>query len=410
MPYKTAYQLKDELASDKLVDERAAMRTIAMWESLHPTNVMQKAQFIIEHFIKNVSKMLGGQAKAMIVASSRPAVIRYKYAIEAYLHAHPEYDREQVAEAIHFLVPGEPLVAFSGKVNDATAIMDEDENTITEFDYLKDNPFTAIRRDYDYTEENSNNIGWQKVDVTFDKSENRIMIVCDKFQTGFNQPKLCAMYIDKALCYDIEIVQTYFRLNRTFFGKDHVFIVDFVNDSYTVERAFTKYDHGAKMEHAQRLEIVYDTKKRLDERDLYTQNEIDTYKVIRYKSIDALSASMKDTYRKKLFMSVSAPAERWNNAYKANHNAYATWSANKEEAERTGNNDLLEAAKAQLEIISKEQESLLDFKKDLKKYCSAYTYISQIVDLGKPDLEIFYGFAKLLLKRLDGTPLEEIDM
>lgn len=132
--------------------------------------------------------------------------------------------------------------------------------------------------------------------------------------------------------------------------------------------------------------------------------------MIRYKSIDALSASMKDAYRKKLFMSVSAPAERWNNAYKANHNAYATWSANKEEAERTGNKDLLEAAKGQLEIISKEQESLLDFKKDLKKYCSAYTYISQIVDLGEPDLEIFYGFAKLLLKRLDGTPLEDIDI
>ena len=126
--------------------------------TLHPTNVMQKAQFIIEHFMKNVSKMLGGQAKAMIVASSRPAVIRYKYAIEAYLHAHPEYDREQVAEAIRFQVPGEPLVAFSGKVNGATAIMDEDESTITEFDYLKENPFAAIRRDYDYTEENSNNI------------------------------------------------------------------------------------------------------------------------------------------------------------------------------------------------------------------------------------------------------------
>ena len=410
MPYKTAYQLKDELASDKLVDERAAMRTIAMWESLHPTNVMQKAQFIIEHFMKNVSKMLGGQAKAMIVASSRPAVIRYKYAIEAYLHAHPEYDREQVADAIRFQVPGEPLVAFSGKVNGATAIMDEDESTITEFDYLKENPFAAIRRDYDYTEENSNNIGWQKVDVAFDKPENRIMIVCDKFQTGFNQPKLCAMYIDKSLCNDIEIVQTYSRLNRTFSGKDHVFIVDFVNDPDTVEKAFAKYDHGAKMEHAQRLEIVYDMKKRLDERDLYTQNEIDAYKVIRYKSIDALSASMKDAYRKKLFMSVSAPAERWNNAYKANHNAYATWSANREEAERTGNKDLLEAAKGQLEIISKEQESLLDFKKDLKKYCSAYTYISQIVDLGEPDLEIFYGFAKLLLKRLDGTALEDIDI
>lgn len=409
MPYKTAYKLKD-VVSDKLVDERSAMRTIAMWESLHPTNVMQKTQFIIEHFMKNVSMMLGGQAKAMIVASSRPAVIRYKYAIEAYLHAHPEYDRERLTDAIRFQVPGEPLVAFSGKVNGALAITDEDENTITEFEYLKENPFAAIRRDYDYTEENSNNIGWQKVDSAFDKPENRIMIVCDKFQTGFNQPKLCAMYIDKKLCNDIEIVQTYSRLNRIFSGKDHVFILDFVNEPETVERAFAKYDHGAKMEHAQRLEIVYDTKKRLDERDLYTQDEIDTYKTVRYKSIDTISASMKDTYRKKLFQAVSAPAERWNNAYKANHNAYATWTANKDEAERTGNKDLLVTANEQIEAITKEQEHLLDFKKDLKKYCSSYTYISQIVDLGEPELEIFYGFAKLLLKRLDGTPLEEIDI
>ncbi|XME04436.1 hypothetical protein QYZ88_013755 [Lachnospiraceae bacterium C1.1] len=97
--------------------------------------------------------------------------------------------------SIRFQVPGEPLVAFSGKVNGASAITAEDENTITEFEYLKENPFAAIRRDYDYTEENSNNIGYQKVEVAFDKPENRIMIVCDKFQTGFNQPKLCAMYI-----------------------------------------------------------------------------------------------------------------------------------------------------------------------------------------------------------------------
>ena len=410
MPYKTAYKLKEDIVSDKLVDERAAMRTIAMWESLHPTNVMQKAQFIIEHFMKNVSMMLGGQAKAMIVAASRPAVIRYKYAIEAYLNAHPEYDRDKVKESIRFQVPGEPLVAFSGKVNGAMAITPDDENIITEFDYLKENPFAAIRRDYDYTEENSNNIGYQKVEVAFDKPENRIMIVCDKFQTGFNQPKLCAMYIDKKLCNDIEIVQTYSRLNRTFSGKDHVFVVDFVNEPETVERAFDKYDHGAKMEHAQKLEIVYDTKKRLDERDIYTLDEVNTYRDVRYKSIDAISASVKDAYRKKLYQAVSAPAERWNNAYRANHNAYATWISNKDEAKRTGNNDLLSQADAKLEEIAKEQESLLDFKKDLKKYCSAYTYISQIVDLGEPELEIFYGFAKLLLKRLDGTALEEIDI
>lgn len=410
IPYKTAYKLKEDIVSDKMVDESSAVRSIAMWESLHPTNVMQKTQFIIEHFMKNVSKMLGGQAKAMIVVSSRPAVIRYKYAIEAYLKAHPEYDREKVEEAIRFQVPGEPLVAFSGKVNGASAITDEDENTVMELDYLKKNPFAAIRRDYDYTEENSNNIGYQKVEVAFDKPENRIMIVCDKFQTGFNQPKLCAMYVDKRLCNDIEIVQTYSRLNRTFSGKDHVFIVDFVNDPETVQRAFAKYDHGAKMEHAQRLEIVYDTKKRLDAGDIYTQAEVDTYRDVRYKSIDVLSSSVKESYRKKLYQTVSAPAERWNNAYKANHNAYATWSANKEEAQRTGNKDLLTEANVRLKEIAAEQEKILNFRKDLKKYCSSYTYISQIVDLGEPELEIFYGFAKLLLKRLDGTSLEEIDI
>ena len=410
MPYKTAYKLKEDVVSDKLVDEKSAMRTIALWETLHPTNVMQKTQFIIEHFMKNVSKMLNGQAKAMIVAPSRPAVIRYKYAIEAYLHAHPEYDRDKIEASIRFQVPGEPLVAFSGKVTGEMAIMPEDENIVNEVDYLKDNPFAAIRRDYDYTEQNANDIGYQKVENAFDKPDHRIMVVCDKFQTGFNQPKLCAMYIDKKLCNDIEIVQTYSRTNRNAPGKDHVFIIDFVNDPDTVYRAFGKYDHGAVMEHAQKLEVVYDTKKRLDESDFYTEDEVDTYKTVRYKAIDALSASVKDTYRKKLYQTVSAPADRWNNAYSANQNAFATWSQTKDEAERTGNVDLLKQADDRLEIITAEQERLLNFKKDLKKYCSSYTYISQVIDLGEPSLEIFYGFAKLLLKRLDSTPLDEIDI
>ncbi len=412
MPYKTAYRLKDDIASEKLVDEHAALRTIAIWENLHPTNVMQKTQFIIEHFMKNVSTMLGGQAKAMIVAASRPAVIRYKYAIEAYLNAHPELSREKVKESIRFQVLGEPLVAFSGKVNGELAITDEDVNTITEFEYLKENPFAAIRRDYDYTEENSNNIGYQKVEAAFDKPENRILIVCDKFQTGFNQPKLCAMYIDKKLCNDIEIVQTYSRLNRIFPGKDHVFVVDFVNDPETVEKAFKKYDRGAKMERAQDLNIVYRTKKRLDEHDIYTQDEVKRYGDVCYKSSNALSSSVKDddSYRKKMYQAVSAPAERWNNAYKSIHDDYVKWTNYKEEAKRTGNHDLMAQADEKLKVISKELESLQNFKKDLKQYCSSYTFISQIVDLGDPELEIFYGFDKLLSKRLDGTALEEIDI
>ena len=131
---------------------------------------------------------------------------------------------------------------------------------------------------------------------------------------------------------------------------------------------------------------------------------------MRYKSIDATSASVKDAYRRKLYQAVSLPAERWNNLYRANYNAYAMWSSNKEEARKTGNKELLDVSEKRLEEISKEQDKLNEFKKNLKKYCNSYTFISQIVDLGEPKLEIFYGFAKLLLKRLDGAALEEIDI
>ena len=180
MPYKTAYKLNEEVVKDKLVDERAALRTIAQWESLHPTNVMEKAEFIIEHFVKNVAAMLNGQAKAMIVTSSRPSVVRYKYAIDGYLRAHPEYDRDKITERLQFKVPGEPLVAFSGKVKGSQAVMKEDQ-------YLKDNPFAAIKTDYDYTEENMNELGYESVENAFDRPRNRLLIVANKFQTGFNR-------------------------------------------------------------------------------------------------------------------------------------------------------------------------------------------------------------------------------
>lgn len=411
IPYSTAYRIKEDVIPETMVDTRTAVRTIALWQSLHPTNVMQKAQFIVEHFIKNVAPMLNGQAKAMIVTSSRPAVIRYKYAILAYLNAHPEYDRSKIAENLRFKVPGEPLVAFSGKVAGKQAIMKEDESIVSEFDYLKENPFAQIRRDYDYTEENSNDIGYQSVESAFDLPDNRILIVCNKFQTGFNQPKLCAMYIDKVMSNDIEIVQTYSRANRTFSGKDRVFIVDFVNDPDTVYRAFRKYDSGAEMEHVQNLNIIYDIKAKLDDSDIYAQDEFEEYKKLRYKAIaGAADEKTKDAYRRKLYASVSDPAERWNNAMRAQQNAFRVWTSTKANAEETGSKELIKTAESKIEEAQEAIGSLLDFRKLLKRYCSAYTYITQVIDLGEPDLEVFLGFAKLLLERINGTSIEEIDI
>lgn len=416
VPYKTLYKLNNEVIPDMLVDESTAKRKIALWEALHPTNVMSKAQFIIEHFVKNVAPMLDGQAKAMIVTPSRPAVIRYKYAIDAYLKAHPEYDRSKIEAALRFKVLGEPLVAFSQKVSGKDAIHDADDafmisGVMDEHTYLKDNPFALIKKDYDYTEVNMNNLGYQDVASAFNQPENRIMIVCDKFQTGFNQPKLCAMYIDKKLCNDIEIVQTYSRANRTHSGKDHVFIVDFVNDQETVFRAFNKYDTGAEMKHAQKREIVYEIKEKLDAADYYTHDEFLAYKEVRYQSIAQITTQKaKDAFRKKLYQTVSAPADRFMNDMKAQQNEYATWSQMLKDADKSGNEDLKKTAEAKVKEVQERINVFDGFRKDLKGYCSAYTFISQVVDFGEPDLEIFYGFAKLLFIKISGTSLEEIDI
>lgn len=410
MPYKTAYKLKEDIVPDTMVDTSTALRTIARWQKLHPTNVMAKTEFIIEHFVKNVSPMLNGEAKAMIVTSSRAAVVRYKYAIEGYLKAHPEYDAKKLAANLQFKVPGEPLVAFSGTVHGKDAKLPEDETVVNEFDYLKENPFAQIKTDYDYTEADMNKIGYQKIEDAFDSDKKRrLLIVADKFQTGFDQPKLCAMYVDKKIANDIEIVQTYSRLNRTMSGKDKVYIIDFVNDPETVIRAFKKYDNGAELEHAQKLDIIYQIKDSLDSADIYTSLDFENYKTIKYKSIAVLEAE-KDTYRKKLYNTVAGPADRWNDAYKKEQTAYATWKNVEQTAKASGNKEHVRRADLELEEIQKHLDTLLEFRKKLKKYMSAYNFISQIIDLNDPDLEVFYGFVKLLSKRIRGIPLEDIDM
>ena len=410
MPYKTAYRLKEDVVPESVVDERAAIRTIAHWQSMHPTNVMSKAEFIVEHFVKNVAKLLDGQAKAMVVTFSRASVIRYKYAIDAYLKAHPQYDKDKIENRLQFTVPGEPLVAFSGKVKGEDAIMPEDAHIVDEFTYLKENPFAYIKRDFEYTEDNMNNIGYQKIETAFDKPESRILIVANKFQTGFNQKKLCAMYIDKPIANDIEIVQTYSRLNRTFPGKDRVFIVDFVNDPDKVVKAFQHYDKGAKMEKAQDLNFIYDLKRALDDAGIYTASDFESYKKVKYRSMTDVDETRRDSYRAKIYAVVSVPADRWNSALRAQQNAYNMWMSVRDKAKQTGDKDAEQQAETQLKNVQDELDKLMDFRKKLKKYCSAYDYISQIVDLGEPDLEVFRSFAKLLSKKFDGISVDEIDI
>lgn len=410
-PYHTAYQIAQNTDKDdhKLYDSAKARKKLAQWMSLHPTNVKEKAKFIVEHFIRNVAPLLDGEAKAMVVTDSRAAVVRYKYAISAYLDTHPEYNQNLVFENLRFKVLGEPLVAFSGKLKGEKAVHPEDGNFVTDKDYVQ-NPFAMIKTDYDYTEANMNNIS-ETIESAFNKRENRMLIVANKFQTGFDQPKLCAMYIDKPIHNDIEIVQTYSRLNRTHSGKDKVFIIDFVNDPEVVLNAFKKYDTGAEMASAQNEDIVYDLKKKLDESGIYSTMEYTTYKNVRYESIINIdNKGMADTYRKKMYASVSAPAERWQDMYKAQRAAVVTWHESYLKAKDVNNTDMMEKAESKIDEAQIEIDKLADFHKSLRKYCKAYTYISQIVDLADPELEIFYGFCNLLNHRINGSDVTDVDV
>lgn len=403
VPLKTIVTLDDSKLDNKLVDERKAKRTIAKWRSLHPTNVMEKAKWIINHFVDNVASLLDGQAKAMIVTSGRPEVVRYKYAMEAYLRSRPDLDPAKVEAKLRFKVPGEPLVAFSQKVSGDKCVLPEDE-------YLKDNPFALIKRDYEYTEANLNPRGIGSVEKAFDRPESRLLIVANKFQTGFDQKKLVALYVDKPLGNAIEIVQTYCRVNRTYPGKEKVFVIDFINDAKTVLEAFKTYDTGAVMDSAQDPNVVYTLKDELDQCDIYATREIEAFKEILYKSKGVAAEGASEAYRVALYSAVSAPAEQFRKRFMAAKDSYLTWLELKQAAEASGDKEQAKQAQLNADTAAQNLADLGTFRKKLAKYCTAYTFLIQVIDFEDPDLEVFYNFAKLLGHRIAGTSLDEVDI
>ncbi|MFJ5845433.1 type I restriction endonuclease subunit R [Streptomyces sp. NPDC092903] len=222
--YGTVYQIAEAIKKngvnvsvddeDDLVEKTAAARALKRFVRLHPTNIAQKVEIIVEHFRVNVAGLLDGHAKAMIVTSERKHALRYKLAIDRYIKS-KGYDLGT-------------LVAFSGTLDDPeSGIHDE----VSE---AKMNP----------------GVGPDLAEA-FAESSYRVMIAADKFQTGFDQPLLCAMYVDKRLD-GIQAVQTLSRLNRTFrtgnLVKDRVFILDFINEPKDIQAAFAPYYEEAEIE------------------------------------------------------------------------------------------------------------------------------------------------------------------
>jgi type I restriction enzyme R subunit len=256
-PYKTAfrlthngqtYQTEDSAASgtvqvsgaasDDLVDKNAAIKSVMNWVKLHPTNIAQKVQIIIEHFRENVGWRLDGKAKAMVVTSSRKAAVRYKLACDKYVAAQGYTD---VAA----------LVAFSGEVTD-------DESGLEKVTETTMNPGLKGR-------------GLREAFAT---DEYNVMLVANKFQTGFDQPLLVAMYVDKRLS-GVAAVQTLSRLNRVAPGKDQTFVLDFANSAEEIVDAFEPYYKATTLADVTDPNIVHETMSKLDAAAIYTDADVD---------------------------------------------------------------------------------------------------------------------------------------
>jgi type I restriction enzyme, R subunit len=390
LPYKTAFNLAEPVRDGKRVEGKTAKRALAKWLNLHATNVTQKVQFIVEHFAANVAPLLGGTAKAMVVTSSRAAAVRYKKAIDAYIAANQQHKAFQA------------LVAFSGAMTGKDVVHASDEGLVGDV-------FAAD--DYDVFSESTMNPRQYGSDLrkVFDRPEFRVMIVANKFQTGFDQPKLCAMYLDKKIANAVEIVQTLSRLNRTAPGKDTTFIVDFVNEPQVILEAFARYDAGAKIQDVQNPNVVYDLQATLDRAGIYAKEEVGSYTAVRFKSAAAFAAGEK-VLHKELYAATSVPTQRFNDRVKEERGAIQAAEAAFEVAKAQGNEASMKQADAVRADHAQALQALMDFRAGLSHFGSLYTYIAQTIDLGDPALEGYASFARLLSKRLDGVPPEQVDL
>lgn len=390
VPYKTAFNLGKDMVDSKRVDGKAAKRALAKWMTLHPTNVTQKVQFILEHFGKNVAHLLEGKAKAMVVTSSRAAAVRYKRAFDAFIKSNPAYRDIQALVAFSGSLTGREVAHFDDPLVSGEPFLADDDEVFSE-----DTMNPAVRG--------------QDLRHAFDRPEYRVMLVANKFQTGFDQPKLVAMYIDKKIANDVEIVQTLSRLNRTFPGKDEVFVVDFVNDPEAVRKAFARYDDGAMIESVQDLNIVYEIRDRLDEPGIYDHRHLEGFKTARFRTASVIAAS-KDPQHKELFAATQQPTDTYNTLLEEHRRSATEAESDFEKARQTGNDDGMKAADHRRKLAAEAIGILTDFKAGLSRFSRTYAYIAQLIDLGDPELENFAAFSKLLAKRLDGVAPEAVDL
>jgi len=368
--YNVAFKIGSEFVDDKRVDEKSARRKLAKWLSLNPVNVGQKVELIVEHFRKNVAHLLGGQAKAMVVASSRAAAVKYHLALLDYCQR-KGYDNVQA------------MVAFSGEVPNS------------------DVQEASLPADHQFNETNLNpGLNGRDMRKVFETPDYRVMIVANKYQTGFDQPKLVAMYLDKKIS-GVEAVQTLSRLNRTFPGKDKTYVIDFANEAEEILAAFKTFYRDAQVADIQDPNIVYDIKQRLDGMFIYEAAEVDSF---------GEAIVDRNVTHQKLYSLTQSATDRFNGKLKTLNDAIDQWEKAWESAHDNGDEKGMEYADVQRAEYCMARDELMIFSESLTKFVRTYEYIAQLVEFGDPALEAFASYARLLRKRLKGVSAEQVDL
>lgn len=334
--YKTYFGLIKSIEDDPNVSKRKAAKALARFMTLHPHNLEQKTEIMVEHFRASTRHKIGGKAKAMVVTASRMHAVRYKQAFDKYIKDNGYTDVKT-------------LVAFSGTVVD-----DLDPNK-------------------HYTEGGMNaGIDGKELPEKFATEEFQILLVAEKYQTGFDQPLLHTMYVDKRLA-GIQAVQTLSRLNRTHAGKDDTFVLDFYNERTEILEAFKPYYEQPIVGERSDPQQLYTLQARLAEFDVYRVEEVEQFCAVFFRG-----------------KANQSPADH------AKMNAILDPAVERFKALR----DDVRATMPEKEWVKAKEEAQEEFRGLLFAFRGLYAFLSQVIPFGDSDLEKLYTYTRFLAAKL----------
>lgn len=333
--YKTCYKVAKNTPDNPEVPASKAMKLIRRYTELHPYNIAQKAAIIVETFREVTSKAIGGKGKMMVVTSSRLAAVRYFHEVEKYIQQQG-YDKLQV------------MIAFSGAVKDPD---------------VPDSEYTESTMN---TDADGNHVNESQTKAVF-HAQGDVLIVAEKYQTGFDEPLLHTMIIDKKL-RDVKAVQTISRLNRTCPGKIDTYVLDFVNTAEEIQEAFQGFYTETSLESEINVDLIYAAQKQLRDYKIYTDEDVETVTSI---YIDPENNKKTAALQGKITNALVPIADRYN--------------------------DL-------------DQQQRYDFRRQVRSFVKWYNYITQIVRMFDKDLHKEYVFCSYLAHLLPGDEVTPWDL